>query len=246
MRIKTWRGAVVFCLGVTAVAMVMGHAISWYMLPTELFWQIFNLHNAIVLVVAPPIALWGGFQIRDRTFAMDRLQYMVDHDSLTRLFTRNRVIELATKSGQVLIIDIDHFKRINDCFGHLTGDRAIVEAAQIVRENVRQTDLVGRFGGEEFIVFLTGADPAKGCQIAEKLRAAIATARLCEGQIGKLTFSLGLASHLPGHDIVVAIRQADDALYAAKAAGRNRVCAHDGAGTTFCGEKAFAIRAVAP
>ena len=246
MRIETWRGAVVFSVGISTIAMVVGHAISWYLLSQDVFWQIFSLHNIIVLVIAPPLGLWGGFQIRDRTVAMDRLLYMVDHDHLTGLLTRRRTIELATGPGQVLIIDIDHFKRINDSLGHLTGDRAIIEVAQTVAATVGSTDIVGRFGGEEFIVFLAGASPDQGCKMAATLRAAAAKTPFCDGQIGVLTLSIGVAARPGGQDIEIALRQADEALYSAKAAGRNRVCAHDGQGLTQCCEKGFAIRAAAP
>ena len=249
MRIKTWRGAVVFCVGVTAVALVVGHAVSWFMLPRALFWEIFGLHNFIVMVIAPPIALWGGFQIRDRTLAMDRLQYMVNHDHLTQLFTRTRVIELAEHmggQGQILLMDIDHFKRINDSFGHLIGDRAIFEVGKTLASMIGPNDLAGRFGGEEFIVFLADCAPVQGFDKASALCSAVAAAGFCDGRIGQLTLSIGVASQMQGADIEAAMRRADEALYTAKSNGRNRVCAHDGAAILHCGEKAFAIRAVAP
>ena len=244
MRIETRQGVVVFGVTVTAIALVITHGISWSLLSIAMFWQTFLLHNLIVFCIAPPVALWGGFQIRKGTFAMNRLHYLIDHDHMTQLLSRRAFIQRATEDGQVLLLDIDHFKRINDGFGHLAGDRAIVDVSKLLTAAVGATDLVGRFGGEEFIVFLNGATVDQGAQIAEKLRAAVANARICDGQIGPVTLSIGLTPQLPLQDIETSIRRADDALYAAKGAGRNRVCIHDGQSVAFCGEKGFAIRAV--
>jgi diguanylate cyclase (GGDEF)-like protein len=125
------------------------------------------------------------------------------------------------------MIDIDHFKRINDVYGHLVGDGVLIALARLLREELRQHDLTGRFGGEEFAVVFPYTGAADAAQIAERLRATIAktTFDTFGGDQIKVTISIGLTTMAPGQgtgleDLLVT---ADAALYRAKAAGRNQV-----------------------
>ena len=121
----------------------------------------------------------------------------------------------------VIMLDIDHFKQINDTHGHLTGDRVLVELAGIIRSQLRSTDIVGRWGGEEFLVIFHGTSLAVMTEVAEKLRVAIAEAAF--PKVGTATASFGLTVYLPGDTAESLVDRADKALYKAKSGGRNRV-----------------------
>lgn len=127
-----------------------------------------------------------------------------------------------SKPLAVVMFDIDHFKNVNDSHGHQTGDDVLVHVAEIARNQVRQNDLVGRIGGEEFVWLLPGIGTTEAHQLAERLRSAIATGSGLPG-LPTVTTSIGLAALKPGDDGDDVLMRADQALYAAKEAGRNRV-----------------------
>ncbi|WP_454255023.1 GGDEF domain-containing protein [Pseudomonas sp. Marseille-Q8238] len=133
-----------------------------------------------------------------------------------------------SESIAFMLIDIDHFKSINDTYGHPFGDQCLVSVAAVLRSNLyRDVDILARYGGEEFVVALPGIGPADALLVAERLRTAVADLKLeAEGKPVPLTCSVGVATvsprFAPGH-VAAAIDQADRALYAAKGAGRNRV-----------------------
>jgi diguanylate cyclase (GGDEF)-like protein len=162
-----------------------------------------------------------------------RLRSEIVIDSLTGMFNRkalvHRVDEL-TQQSQItrqpiglVVGDIDHFKSINDSFGHATGDTVLTDVAYRMRKTLRAFDLCYRTGGEEFLVLLPGAALEQTSELAEQLRAAVA-ADPCAGHA--VTMSFGAAASAPGdafeYDVVFA--EADAALYEAKRSGRNRVC----------------------
>jgi diguanylate cyclase (GGDEF)-like protein len=125
----------------------------------------------------------------------------------------------------VLLLDIDHFKAINDQFGHAAGDSAIKTFTQALLSRMRRTDMLGRIGGEEFVMLLPGTDQAGAMATAERLRADVETAEVAGEQaaIG-LTVSIGVACCQAQDDsILTAIDRADRAMYQAKNSGRNRV-----------------------
>jgi diguanylate cyclase (GGDEF)-like protein len=126
------------------------------------------------------------------------------------------------------MIDMDHFKRINDTHGHLTGDEVLREAARRLTEAMRPYDFAGRYGGEEFLIVLPSCSPHNGIQRAEDFRRAIAEAPVLTA-LGPLavTCSLGVAAYDGAMRPEELIHQADEALYRAKRMGRNCVCAGD-------------------
>lgn len=131
----------------------------------------------------------------------------------------------------VAMLDIDHFKRINDGFGHPFGDRVIREVARVLVETVRQVDKVGRYGGEEFLLVLPDTDLGGARTLAERIRTLVAELRF-EPEDHRATVSIGLAQWDPAMDSWESlISQADEALYTAKEGGRNRVCLWRGEGT---------------
>lgn len=124
------------------------------------------------------------------------------------------------------VIDIDHFKRVNDTWGHATGDRALCAVAERLAASVRAEDFVARIGGEEFLIVCGGADALKGSELAERLRSAVESLRIAapDGSSIQLTASLGVSTPFTTLDAwPFAAMEADKALYAAKASGRNRV-----------------------
>jgi diguanylate cyclase (GGDEF)-like protein/PAS domain S-box-containing protein len=164
------------------------------------------------------------------------LQRLATTDSLTGLLTRRqfhllgeREIARHERSGEpmaVLMLDVDHFKRVNDTHGHARGDAVLAAVALAMREALREVDVLGRFGGEEFVAVLVGADPATASVIAERLRVACGRVAvpLEGGGALSITVSIGLGAWCRGEDrLDAALRRADAALYRAKQGGRNRV-----------------------
>jgi diguanylate cyclase (GGDEF)-like protein len=129
----------------------------------------------------------------------------------------------------IALFDLDHFKSVNDSYGHLIGDQVLAAVAEVLQSTARHGDIVGRFGGEEFVVFLPGASLDAVATFAERVRAAVQGARIqAEDAVIHVTISAGVAA-IPScaDSLNEAIRIADDRLYAAKRAGRNRVVRHD-------------------
>ena len=127
----------------------------------------------------------------------------------------------------LLMADIDHFKQFNDTYGHLTGDEVLRLVARVLRDCVKGRDTVARYGGEEFAVVLPETGAGNAATLAEQIRAALAKRRLVRRNagvtLGSVTVSIGVASHIAGESPADLISRADDALYRAKHAGRNRV-----------------------
>jgi two-component system cell cycle response regulator len=158
-------------------------------------------------------------------------------DELTKLYNRRYFnshldglllqAEDQNKSISLLMIDIDHFKSINDTYGHDEGDSVLIEVAQRTRRYVRECDLVARLGGEEFVVVMPDARTGVGLQVAERLRQSIESrpVTLANGTDLTVTVSVGLAStrDQTGTTRALLLKAADEALYKAKRSGRNRV-----------------------
>lgn len=169
--------------------------------------------------------------VQERTRELDRL---ATTDLLTETFNRRRIAALgeqevgrATRYGTplcVAMLDLDHFKAINDTFGHAIGDVALRCAADAIRSRVRAHDHVGRYGGEEFVIVAPNTAVEGMRHLAEAVRHAIeATDCESDGRRIALTTSAGIAEWSKGEDFDAVLRRADGALYDAKASGRNRV-----------------------
>ena len=138
--------------------------------------------------------------------------------------------EQTQRALAVLVIDIDHFKPINDTFGHQNGDRVLVEVTRILKDNLRASDLVSRFGGEEFLVTMPDTSIEEAEAIAQRLRRSVACASIAldRGRSTSVTLSIGATIWTPDASVNrttkdMLIAQADAALYAAKSNGRNKV-----------------------
>ena len=173
-------------------------------------------------------------EIEHRVALETELRRIADTDVLTGALSRRRFIELAesewarqTETGSLaclLMLDLDHFKRINDLHGHAAGDRALASFGAACRSELRSLDLLGRLGGEEFAVVLPDTTLEAGRDTAEKLRAAIAaiSIRTDKGTLS-LSASVGVAAGRTGETVEDTMCRADHALYRAKSSGRNRV-----------------------
>jgi diguanylate cyclase (GGDEF)-like protein len=123
----------------------------------------------------------------------------------------------------LLMLDLDHFKTINDTYGHMTGDQVLISFVARVRDQLRRPDQLGRFGGEEFILLLPDTPPESALVVAERIRTAVA--RASDG-LPAITVSIGVTSNRPDEaDIDELLARADRALYMAKTGGRNRIAA---------------------
>lgn len=180
-----------------------------------------------------------AFVIMTKEAADERNRILATRDELTGLDNRRTLQErleqhaaLAQRSGlplTAMILDIDHFKSINDRFGHLSGDEAIRTVATKMRETLRRQDVIGRMGGEEFLIVLPATGIKAAREIAERLRAGIEAtgATAVDGRPVHITVSVGISEFDPqaGIGIETLIRRADEAMYQAKTQGRNRVVA---------------------
>ncbi len=155
-------------------------------------------------------------------------------DVLTGLYNRRYLNEVgpgllaaAERYGtpiSLAIFDIDHFKKVNDTYGHLAGDRVLREVAHTLAEGVRASDIVVRYGGEEFLVVMPGTDLGRAFIVSEKLRRSVEEAHIVpEEGADAVTISGGVAEFVDGMDLEDLIRDADAALYRAKRSGRNRI-----------------------
>jgi two-component system cell cycle response regulator len=166
----------------------------------------------------------------------EELRLRATRDVLTGVLTRRAIlealdaeIERARRSGRtmsVVMADVDHFKTINDAWGHLVGDAVLHETAQRLRRALRDYDGVGRYGGEEFLILVPESGPEAAREIADRLRKAVADLPVnVDGNRLSVTISVGLATGTvdDGADARTFLRLADRALYSAKHAGRNRI-----------------------
>ena len=176
-------------------------------------------------------------ELEDRLVeARESMRFQATHDLLTSLWNRGVIMELVAREVRrsqreqnctaVMMCDIDHFKRVNDEYGHGTGDDVLCEVARRLQQSVRSYDMVGRYGGEEFLVVLNRCEPESAAARAENLRQVIERRPIvARGKSVPVTISIGLAlsTDFAGGDADEIIQEADGALYAAKHAGRNRV-----------------------
>jgi len=190
----------------------------------------------LAVVMAGPILVFLGLKLRELAIANRHLGLVASTDSLTACLNRGSFHERideqfdeATRAsrhirGALLIIDADHFKVINDTYGHDQGDEALRIIAAQIRGQVRKGDLVGRLGGEEFGVFLPGASQENAKAVAERVRRAIAEMSFRpRGVLHQLSVSVGGVSFEEPLGFVELYRIADRRLYQAKNAGRNRI-----------------------
>jgi diguanylate cyclase (GGDEF)-like protein len=191
--------------------------------------QAYYALSSICILLMGPSVLWWMF-----TRLTDDLQRLATHDPLTGALNRNGLAQAMRRHFALrqvrpvvwLMLDLDHFKRVNDTLGHRSGDRLLQAVAQTLLQHVRAEDLVARLGGEEFLVGVVGPAPGLAETLAERLRAAVAALPFSgpDGRPWPCSVSIGVSPPFEqANEWENALRIADDALYAAKAAGRDRV-----------------------
>lgn len=176
--------------------------------------------------------------VTETALLLDRLAELASIDGLTGVLNKRRFEEIgardmdlsrrSSESVGVLMLDLDHFKLVNDEWGHAAGDEVLREVCRRCRRELRCSDVLGRLGGEEFAVFLPASDREGTLAAAERLRAAIGDSPIAwEGGAISVTASVGSCDAVPGEgeDLSLLLRRADEALYEAKTSGRNRVVA---------------------
>ncbi len=203
-------------------------------LTDEIYFENKSLSRGFWLAVTLIMSTYFGnfFQSKNRELTQ-QLESQAFHDALTSVLNRRgfnsdflRELELAKRQHiplSILMVDIDFFKKVNDQYGHDTGDECLIGVAECLQKNIRISDVVARFGGEEFILLLPNTSLKSAAKIAEKLRLAIANKEFGEAHIN-LTVTLGVAglSHQDDSPLDI-IKRADAALYQGKNNGRNRV-----------------------
>jgi diguanylate cyclase len=209
---------------VTVVATVLGLMQD---APAYAFWTLMPIAVLVPLLITPPVSLMVLTMLRRLDETLDRVDGQIRFDPLTGIFNRGYLLDqvrAAQSGGALLIIDADHFKKINDTHGHAAGDAALVVIANAIAQTVGPNGITGRLGGEEFAAFLPGATPATGVDTA---RAVCQNIRrldpLIEGKPIKLSVSIGCTMHPKSALIGKSMKLADDLLYKAKSNGRDRV-----------------------
>ena len=194
----------------------------------------FNVGLFLLLYLAM-LAGSVGFILLDKEKMDQELLRAASYDGLTNVFNRSAFIQRAKDAISLfarrqepisyLLVDIDDFKKINDEYGHFTGDIVLVHFADTIRSILRDYDLFGRYGGEEFAIMLPGADEEEAFGIAERLRMAIGDSTINVDSEIKYTISIGVATMVPDRETSVDMlyKLSDSALYVAKMQGKNRV-----------------------
>ncbi len=201
-----------------------------------------TLQNGDKITIGEHILRFDLLDEIDREYQR-QIHRLISHDDLTGLLSsRSFFSELRREAAKakaegmpmcVLMMDIDHFKLVNDTYGHLTGSKTIEEVGECIMNCVRSGDAAARFGGEEFAAFLLDADIAQAMIAAERIRSIIEAREFSvirNGRAGathRITISIGISSFPDdSHDPIELVEMADSALYRAKREGRNRVCAY--------------------
>ncbi|HEY3364327.1 MAG TPA: diguanylate cyclase [Symbiobacteriaceae bacterium] len=216
-----WRAAVTYDMGALSILILPGTGV-----------RLFTL-TAFPLLVAELASTWviASF-MKHRVKAAQReheAKVMAETDHLTGLYnvrSMHQMLSTHEHGGCLLVLDIDHFKNVNDTYGHLFGDLVLKQCAHVMREAVRSQDWVFRSGGEEFVVLLRDCPLDAGAAIADRLRQTMAGMPMQgDGKRIFVTISGGLVRLETGDDVPGRISAADQLMYQAKAEGRNRICA---------------------
>jgi diguanylate cyclase len=248
LRLSYKKAALVSAISIAASWLLTGLTILILDTPPDILREILPSTMALctfvpLLVSVPVTIVFQRERVRSEValanleLAHAELALFARTDTLTGLTNRDAFLKELTSlnsqrvSGSMLMIDVDHFKSINDSYGHHAGDEALRLIADAIRRSVRDNDLVGRLGGEEFGVFVADESPALGLAVAERIRDNISRIDFApaQGRPRKLTASVGMAFACHTMDVSAMLKQADRSMYEAKHSGRNRVIVHEAA-----------------
>lgn len=223
---------------VTSYLVLLSALLTWA--PERVNWRvevvIVFAYFSVLMIVAYLGSVIAGMRTTLKK-QNQKLEILASRDALTQLPNRRALMDQLTQESAridrrtaaqselcISMLDIDHFKRINDTWGHDAGDAVLMQVSQVLQKTMRQGDFVGRFGGEEFVILLPESTLSAAIQAAERIQACIAELTFPELPDGtRITVSQGISVHQPGDKIEVTLKHADEALYQAKAQGRNRV-----------------------
>lgn len=196
-----------------------------------------ELTNILFLAtVLPWFSLVGSYITNLRTTiakALETIEKLAVTDELTEVYNRRRLLEIlkeqkafcdrGNKTFSICILDLDHFKQVNDSFGHETGDIVLKTVAGMIKHNIRDFDTIARYGGEEFMLVLCGTTEDEAMAFAERVREIVESIRFDNLNDFCITISIGVSEYRPQESFQNTINRADKALYRAKELGRNRV-----------------------
>lgn len=210
---------------VMACAIVAATIILFY--PQDAWRFELSLWITMTIVIWVPVTYFMALKMQENAVLNEELQHLLNHDPLTDMATRayffDQMRDAPQAAGVALMADIDHFKKVNDTYGHFAGDAVIQAVSSVMIDNLRPDDIVCRFGGEEFLIFLPDRGHDDGLKSAEALREMVAEVAVMFGkQRIQVTLSIGGAVKLAHKSIDVTLREADEALYRAKNAGRDQ------------------------
>lgn len=239
LQLRTHRQVLLTTLGITVLTVVLAElCVSLLFLFGGA--EAFHVRNAFIFAsifavsIGMPISYYMLRQSMKLAIAKDKLHALAHTDALTGLPNRrsffkeaDAILRAAAEENiycTLLVLDADHFKNLNDNFGHATGDQALIVIAEVLRNNIREDDLCGRVGGEEFAVLLPNLDADAAEPLAQRLVESVAASPIVERQaIVEFSVSCGLADTGQCKNLPTLFKAADDAMYQAKQDGRNRV-----------------------
>jgi diguanylate cyclase (GGDEF)-like protein len=224
----SWTGVTVAAGLTTVAATIVAQTIAYLLYPDYALGIVMRLTPIITTITAFPFGVFIWSQVKKNIELSAELRRLVNRDRLTDVSTRDHFFERMDDNpkavGVALMVDIDHFKGVNDGYGHFFGDEVIINVARTLSEAVRSDDLVCRFGGEEFMIFLFTRSADEGLEVAERMRRRIEEQTITfQEQTLLVTVSIGGAVKKAAEHISQSIQRADSALYQAKACGRNLV-----------------------
>jgi diguanylate cyclase (GGDEF)-like protein len=239
MRAEAVRAVCLYTLALVGGAMVWCANTDPLLYPARLEWFYFVLLATVLAAIAQLSAQMMDMRLHLKRHkvalenALSRIQEIASRDELTGLPNRRNMMDLVREHAlrrargaapfYVAMIDLDHFKHVNDTFGHAVGDETLRAFAAEAQAVLRNTDVIGRWGGEEFLVVLPETAPGEPTVAVDRLRARLAALPVCSSAPElRVRFSAGFTRYRPGEPVDQAIERADRALYTAKTTGRNR------------------------
>ncbi len=229
-RVTTWRHVLAFSGLATALAVAVPLTIVSIALgavPMFIKFPVLLISGLIPLFITLPISVFALNMLKTMNETVTTLDSLIKFDTLTGLLSRVHFMHLLNErrkaGGYLAIVDADHFKRVNDTFGHEAGDDALKHLATIMTQTVGGAGIVGRMGGEEFVIYLPAVQHQQAQLIAASLGTALRNHRLnYRGHQIQITVSIGIVKDRAEADIASTLRRADMCLYKAKRNGRDR------------------------
>ena len=228
LRLKNQNDVRVFSIVFTIIALSGNVVLQYVMLPPDFFVRIIFSSAIITVMLLTPLSYFIGLKLRDVNDLTVQLEHAVNHDNLTGTCTRlsfyHRLAHMGDVPLALIVADIDHFKRINDKYGHQAGDSALKQFASTLLRNCREEDVIARFGGEEFIILLRDVELTDGVTAAQRLCDRVREKSFAaNGEQLRITASFGVAEVTSISEIDAAIHNADLAAFRAKRDGRDCV-----------------------